>query len=88
MTVILSTIGFELEKIGAQLDQGKSIREVIDGLVDETAAIRFEGDGYSENWVKEAKKRGLYVNTRFTENLENIINDGKVLVDSGVYKES
>ena len=30
----------------------------------------------------------MYVNERFTENLENIKTAGKVLVDSGVYKQS
>ncbi len=33
--------------------------EVIRDAVKETKAIRFEGNGYSDEWVKEAAKRGL-----------------------------
>lgn len=35
------------------------IFEVIREVIKETKAIRFEGNGYSEEWVKEAEKRGL-----------------------------
>lgn len=40
---------------------------MIKELVEETRAIRFEGNGYSEEWKIEAKLRGLYVNEDFTE---------------------
>ena len=33
--------------------------EVVREAIKETKAIRFEGNGYSEEWVKEAEKRGL-----------------------------
>lgn len=35
------------------------IFEVLRDIVKETKAIRFEGNGYSEDWVVEAQKRGL-----------------------------
>ena len=47
MTVILSTVGNELNIVANRLDKGESIKEVIASLVKETAAIRFEGNGYS-----------------------------------------
>lgn len=61
---------------------------MIERLVEETAAIRFNGDGYSRKWVEEAKARGLYVNGSFTENIENIGKFGKILVETGVYTEN
>ena len=36
-----------------------AILSVIKGYIKESKAIRFEGDGYSESWKKEAEKRGL-----------------------------
>lgn len=36
-----------------------AILDILRTYVKESKAIRFEGDGYSEEWVKEAKKRGL-----------------------------
>jgi glutamine synthetase len=37
----------------------EKILEVVREVIKETKAIRFEGNGYSEEWVKEAEKRGL-----------------------------
>ena len=31
-------------------------------MLEETKAVRFMGNGYSPEWIEEAKKRGLYVN--------------------------
>lgn len=36
-----------------------AIFNVLRDYVKESKAVRFEGDGYSDEWVKEAKKRGL-----------------------------
>jgi glutamine synthetase len=36
-----------------------AILEVVRDVVKETKSIRFEGNNYSEEWVKEAEKRGL-----------------------------
>ena len=47
----------------AELKHGGSVDDaalkVVRKIFKETSAIRFEGNGYSEAWVKEAKKRGL-----------------------------
>jgi glutamine synthetase type III len=42
------------------------LSEIIDDLRVQTQAIRFEGNGYSEEWKVEAKNRGLYVNESFS----------------------
>ena len=48
--------------------------------------MRFSGNGYSPEWVEEARKRGLYVNDKFYENYPNIKEAGKVFVDTGIAK--
>ncbi|HNP19374.1 MAG TPA: glutamine synthetase III [Fulvivirga sp.] len=40
-------------------DKRLAIVNVLRKYIKESNAIRFEGDGYSEEWLKEAKKRGL-----------------------------
>jgi len=40
-------------------DRRLAIIEVLRKYIKESKSIRFEGDGYSESWVKEAEKRGL-----------------------------
>lgn len=52
--------------------------------------IVFNGDGYSQDWVKEAEKRGLS-NMRTTPEAISVLKDAKktnVLLSTGVYRES
>merc|ERR1712113_27710 len=53
------------------------------GLTKETQEIRFEGDGYSKAWAEEAKKRGLYVATGFTDVYNELENYLQVFVEIG-----
>ena len=50
-------------KLSAAMKAGKEHRtavlEVVREAIKETKAIRFEGNGYSDDWKKEAGKRGL-----------------------------
>jgi glutamine synthetase len=61
---VAEALGEIIEAIRGQMKSGKkSVDDVALGVVrdifKETAAIRFEGNNYSEEWVKEAAKRGL-----------------------------
>jgi glutamine synthetase len=51
------------EAVTKQIDKGEEKRmaivNVLRQYIKESKNIRFEGDGYSEEWVKEAAKRGL-----------------------------
>ena len=50
-------------EVTKQIEKGEEKRiaivNVLRQYIKESKAIRFEGDGYSEEWVKEAEKRGL-----------------------------
>ncbi|MGK7397231.1 MAG: glutamine synthetase III family protein [Candidatus Cyclobacteriaceae bacterium M3_2C_046] len=52
-----------LQEVQEQMDKGTDKRIAIVNVLREyiksSKAIRFEGDNYSEDWVKEAEKRGL-----------------------------
>ena len=48
----------------------EAIIDLIQGLVKETKTVRFEGNGYSEEWKTEAKKRGLPILNTSAEALE------------------
>jgi len=64
------------EHIRSSMKRGKSVDDVVLAVVQqafkETAAIRFEGNNYSEEWVKEASKRGLLNLRRSPEALEQL----------------
>lgn len=51
------------ESVEKEIEKGTEKRlaivNVLRKYIKESKAVRFEGDGYSDAWVKEAKKRGL-----------------------------
>ncbi len=67
MTVLNLIVADQLEKfneaVTKEVDKGEEKRlaivNVLRKYIKESKAVRFEGDGYSEGWVKEAAKRGL-----------------------------
>jgi glutamine synthetase len=67
LTVINATVAEALDLMNTRMDevmaQGRTTRaaaiEVIREVIIETKAIRFEGNGYSEEWKLEAERRGL-----------------------------
>jgi len=62
-TIIAESLDYVSEQIKKTTSTGKdfnaSVLLVISKIVKETKDIRFEGNNYSEEWKKEAKKRGL-----------------------------
>jgi len=67
IAVINTIIAESLDYVAEQIKRAKStvkdfnsaILMVISKIVKETKDIRFEGNNYAEEWIKEAKKRGL-----------------------------
>ena len=67
MTVLNTIVADQLEKFKVSVDKriskgvGKdeSILKELQVLIKESKNIRFEGNGYGDEWLKEAKKRGL-----------------------------
>jgi len=62
-TVVAEALSEISANLRAELKKTKSADDaalkVVRAAFKETSAIRFEGNGYSPEWVKEAKKRGL-----------------------------
>ncbi|HRE66241.1 MAG TPA: glutamine synthetase III [Cyclobacteriaceae bacterium] len=56
LTQFFETVSKEIEK---GEEKRLAIVNVLRKYIKESKAIRFEGDGYSDEWVKEAEKRGL-----------------------------
>ena len=68
MTILNLIVADQLYKFKNQVDdliENKNMKKddaifnVLRELIKESKKIRFEGDGYSDEWVKEAKSRGL-----------------------------
>ncbi len=61
-TIIADSLDYVSDKIkhaAGTKDFNSKVLKVISDLVKETKDVRFEGNNYAEEWVKEAKKRGL-----------------------------
>ena len=67
MTVLNTIVAEQLNDFKAAVDariasgdkKDDAILKELQKLIAESKAIRFEGNGYSDEWVKEAEKRGL-----------------------------
>src|SRR5689334_2010083 len=74
---VAETIGEITTELKAELKKTKKVDEAVLKIVrrvfKETAAIRFEGNNYSEEWVKEAAKRGLPNLRRTPEALKQLV---------------
>ncbi len=90
MTTELKAFAKEVDElIAAGVKKDEAIFQVLKILIVETRPIRFEGDGYSNEWKEEAMKRGLTNITSVPESLDCYRSDSsrKALVDNGIMSE-
>jgi glutamine synthetase len=67
MTALNTAVAYQLQQFKVEvdklIDKGEkkedAIFKVLRKYITESKAVRFDGNGYSEEWKKEAKKRGL-----------------------------
>jgi len=61
--IVADTLSQMSDDIEKEMSKGKdkkiAVVNVLRKYITESKAVRFEGDGYSEEWAKEAEKRGL-----------------------------
>ncbi|HCC70400.1 MAG TPA: glutamine synthetase type III, partial [Bacteroidales bacterium] len=67
----------------------EAIFQVLKRYIVESSRIRFEGDGYSAEWEKEARKRGLTNFKSVPQSLNNYLTEQsrKVLIKGGIFSE-
>ncbi len=77
------------KKAGA-VSTDSAVLEVAKEFILESRAIRFEGNGYSEEWRKEAQKRGLSELLKTPEAFKAFAKpeNHKFLIESGVYSHA
>ncbi|MCG8476222.1 MAG: glutamine synthetase III [Cytophagales bacterium] len=86
MTVLTTIVADQLNEFATEVDalveKGEEKRlaivNVLRRYIKESKAIRFEGDGYSAEWEKEAEKRGLPNVKNTPESLNAYISDKAV----------
>ncbi len=68
----------------------EAIFQVLKRLIVESKPVRFDGDGYSEEWKKEAARRGLTNITSAPEAISKYLDPAskEVLLGEGIFSES
>lgn len=76
-TIVAESLDFIATALEASIKAGKTlhaaIQEILPGIITSSKKVLFNGDGYSEEWHKEAEKRGL-------PNLKNTVDALPVIV--------
>src|SRR3954462_801885 len=91
---VAGAVGEITAAIKAKLKNTKKVDDavlkVVRKVFKETAAIRFEGNNYSEEWVKEAKKRGLPNFRRTPEAMEQLVTkeSRKLLTSLAIFSDA
>ncbi|MDX5324745.1 MAG: glutamine synthetase III [Bacteroidota bacterium] len=97
MTVMNTIVADQLRKFKTSVDKlikggmkkDDAILNVLRDYIKESKKVRFEGDGYSEEWKQEAAKRGLKNIPTTPEALEGYISSEaiRVFTENGVMNE-
>ncbi|MBQ6356937.1 MAG: glutamine synthetase III [Solobacterium sp.] len=94
--ILNSIFAWSLDEIAAELDGIKYLQdvrakalEICKDIIRKHKRILFTGDGYSEDWVKEAEKRGLPNIRSYIESVEVLAKPEivKMLTELGIYNE-
>src|SRR5204863_138961 len=87
-TAVADAIGEITETLRETLKKTKSVDDavlkVVRDVFKDTAAIRFEGNNYSEEWVKEAEKRGLPNLRKTPEALAQVVSKSSIALLTGL----
>jgi len=81
------------KEVSALTDKGRkkdeAIFQVLKKYIIDSERIRFEGDGYSDEWHREAKKRGLSSEMSVPLTLKSYVNSSsrETLLGTGVFTE-
>ena len=88
-TVLNAILAFEMEEMSREIQSGKEAIDIIKKYFVEHKKIIFNGDGYSSEWEKEAKRRGL-LNIKNTVDALKCLKDEKnikMLTELGIFTE-
>lgn len=97
MIVLNAAVANQLEIFSNEVDaiikkgrkKDEAIFQILKKYIIESQRIRFEGDGYSDEWKQEANKRGLHIITSVPDTLKLYLTSEarSLLVDSGIFTE-
>ncbi len=96
MTVLNMIMAEQLKQFKTEVDaliksglkKDEAIFSILKNYIKDSKKIRFEGDGYSQDWEVEAEKRGLSNIKTTPKALDAYLNNKKLFVETGVMSET
>ncbi len=92
--VLNTTVAEELEQFADELEKADDFQKALSALIQKTIRehkrIIFNGNNYSDEWVEEAKKRGLLNLKSSAEAIPHFVDDKniKLFTKHGIYTET
>lgn len=92
-TIVANQLVQFKKELDAKIKKGEkkevAIINILRDYIKKSKAIRFEGNGYSEEWEKEAEKRGLSNVKNTVEALDAFLTEKskKVFIENGIFSE-
>lgn len=88
-TAINTAVAATLSKIADRLDNGEDVMDIVIDIIKKHDRVIFNGNGYSDDWVKEAEKRGLPNLKSTVEAVPEIVSENniKAFSEMGVLTE-
>ncbi|MGL4346114.1 MAG: glutamine synthetase III [Cellulosilyticaceae bacterium] len=89
-TAVADSLGRFATILEAQEDTAKAVAQIMRQTLEKHGRIIFDGNGYSEDWVVEAERRGLANHSTTVDAIPALISEAsiKLFADHKVYGES
>ena len=89
-TMLNAILAKEMQVMALEIENGKNPMEVIRNFLIEHKRIVFNGDGYSNEWEKEAKNRGLFNIKNSVDAIDTLIDKKniEILTELGILSET
>lgn len=97
MAILNAAVARQLEEFANEVDKlidkgvkkDEAIFQILRKYIIASKPIRFEGDNYGEDWIKEAKRRGLTNVSDVPESVKAFLNESskKLFSDQGLFNE-
>ena len=89
-TILNSILANEMNEMAMEIEKGAEPIDVIRKFLTEHKRIIFNGDGYSEEWEKEAEVRGLFNIKNTVDSIESLkaLKNIKMLTELGVFTDA
>lgn len=83
-TALNTSVAAALSDIADELEKGKNVMDIVINIIKKHDRVLFDGNGYSDEWVSEAEKRGLHNLKHTADAIPMLLDEKNVSAYSGM----